>query len=572
MSEQYMLPFDINGAGEAGKPKARLPSLSYLGADGNFIRDAQTYVAALHASIGDTPNQPPDTSNMVAAKAMGVTVPQAYSFANFSFMPDAGNYGLMQWPGVNPESLAKICRENVAPRMVIEARVGDMERYAGLSSKPWEPGWQIQLRDATATPTTKERKDIKDAESFIFNGSRDYGYQDARERDAKLLTPFNMFLRQFASDIHTYDGWAVWTQPDRLGRPIAFANLPAGLIRLAMPGKGVKGDPNLFAALIDQTMNPVKMFTRKELIWSVMNPRTDPAAMGYGYPVPEMGMRIIQAFQSAIDLNADTFQRSGIPNGMLILQGDFWQQEAIDALMREWTNMKRGVSKLWGIPILGAPEGSDVKLLDFMDLKGADMRYRDHMNLMQGVYCILSQFPVARFGMFASGGSRDNKPEKNEATEIQGVDDPGLPAHLLFLEGRINPYLIWPTWPHLKLTFMNKNPKEDARAYQERTKARTWGEARAQLDMQPLVKVAPSHLKPLAEILDLAPMDSSLAGIFQTVSTQMLEAQLGTGDGKDQEKVGAPFPSPKDPASSSAHGYKDNIRRSNANLGKIEND
>jgi hypothetical protein len=559
-----VLPFDINGSSSSESntgPRAMLPSTTALGMDAGFVQDVQSYVAALHMTLGDTPNRPPEPSNMVAAKALGVAVPQAYSFANLSFMPDAANYGLMQWPGINPESLSKICRENIGPRLIIEQRVADMEQYAGVSAKPWEPGWHIELREASETPARKDLQDIKDATSFIFNGSRDYGYQDARERDSRLLTPFHMFLRQFASDIHTYDGWAIWTQPDRLGRPIAFANLPAGLIRLAMPGRGIRGDTKLFAALIDQTMNPVKMFTRNELVWSVMNPRTDPAAMGYGFPSPEQAMRLIQALQSAIDLNASVFDKNGIPNGMLLLKGDYWQQEQIDALQREWTNMKRGVSKMWGMPIMGVPEDSDVVLLDFMDLKGQEVRYKDHMNMMVGFYAIICQFPIARLGLFASGGQRDNKPAQNEATDIQGIDDPGLPAHLLFIENRINSYLVWPTWPHLKFVFMNKNPKQDARAYQERTKTRTWGEARAQLDMQPLAKIAPAHLKPLAEIMDLAPMDPALGGIFQTVATQMLEAQLGVGDNKDQKKVGAPFPSLQDPAITESHGYHAGVRR-----------
>jgi hypothetical protein len=560
MGEQGSFSFGVNPPPGGGK-RAIFPSLNMPSIENLIGKGADHYVAAMHASIGDMPHQPPEQSNTIAAKALGIQVPQAYAFANFSFMPDANNWGLMQWPGINPESLRKICRENIAPQLVIRGRVSDMVRYSGLSSKPWEPGWRIVLRDAKATPTAKERRDIKEAESFILNGSRDF-QDDPRERDANLLTAFQVLLRQFADDIHTFDGWALWTRPDRLGRPIAFANLPAGLIRLAMPGQGLKGDKRYFAALIDQTMNPVKTFTRYELTWSVMNPRTDPAAMGYGFPVPEIGMRLVQAFQSAIDLNADVFQRNGLPNGMLLLKGDFWNQEQIDAMMREWTNMKRGVSKLWGIPVVAVPEEGDVDVLDFMDMKGQDVRYKDHMNMMAGMYCWISQFPVRRVGMFTSGMRKDNQPVPDESVEQQGVDDPGLPAHLNFLEGVINPYLVQPTWPHLKLVFEGKNPKEDARAYAERSKARTWGEARAEADLPSLSSVAPKELKPLMDIMQFAPEDPVKASIFQTVAVTMLQAQLGTGDEKTPANPGAPMKGVIDAGKSAEHGHRAGVRRS----------
>jgi hypothetical protein len=559
VAEQMSLPFDINRPALEGGRTARLPSLGFMREQAMVARDAETYVAALHASIGDM-GKAQDDGVTTAMKALNVQVPQAYAYANFSFMPDANNWGLMQWPGINPESLRKICRENIAPQLVIRSRVADMRRYSALSTHLWEPGWNIVMRDDKETPTAQDKRDMKACASFILNGSRDYD-NDPRERDAALLTPLQYLLATFADDIHTFDGWALWTQCDRLGRPIAFANLPAGLIRLALPNQGLKGDRRYFAAMIDQTMNPVKMFTRRELLWSVMNPRTDPAAMGYGHPLPEVGVRLIQAFQSAIDLNADSFVRNGIPNGMLLLKGDFFQQEQVDALMREWTNMKRGVSKMWGMPVMSIPEEGDVEILNFMDMKGEEVRYKDHMNMMAGMYCIISNFPVRRLGLFASGQRRDNQPVPDESVEVQGVDDPGLPSHLMFLEDRFNPYLIWPTWPRIKLTFHGKDPKSDARRYEALAKVRTWREARAEADLPRLTTQASAELKLLAEIMELCPADPNMSGVFQTVAVAMLKAQLGTDDTKDDKTPGAITTGKIDPAKSQEHGHRAGVLR-----------
>ena len=556
--------FDINRKTDTTKASAMLPMLGMTAKANGIaeqfpVQDVDGYLAALHASIGDAANLV--RANMVeAAKALGSEPPQAFSYANMSFMPDPTNYGLVQWPGLSPEALRKISRENIAPQMVIRSRMTDLARYSGLSSHLWMPGWRIVMMDPKETPTAQDKKDIKDAERFIWNCSREHSYADARERDANFIAPFVTFLRSFADDALTFDGWALWTDMDSRGGVRAFCNLPAGMIRLAVPTRGYKGNPNHFAAMVDEAGNPIKAFTRKELTWRVRNVRLDPSVMGYGWSEIEMCVRLIQGFQAGIDLNIDTFTKSAIPNGMLLLKGDYFNQDQIDALMREWTNMKRGISKLWGMPVMAIPEGGDVELMQFMDMKGNDVRYKDHLNMMAGLCCVVYNFPVRRLGMFVSGNHRDNQPVQDAAVEIQGADDIGLPALLEHIEGGINPYLLWSNWPRLRFEFVNKNPKVDARSYESRMKAMTWGEARAEADLPTLESISPANLKPLAEIMTMAPQDPNLSGVFQTVAVTMLQAELGTEDDK-VAKPGNRMTSKKDPAISQAHGHLAGVRR-----------
>ena len=534
------------------------------------IKDVDSYLTALHATMSDVSSSLSDGLTE-AAKALGVAPPQAFSYSSMSFMPDPANYGLMQWPGLNPKSLRKMTRENIAPIVIIRQRCDDIARYSQVSSHNYKPGWRIVLRDASATPTAQDRKDIKEATKFIYNCSMDGALDpdepmDPRDRDAHMILPFEAFLRSFVDDSLTFDGWAIWTDMDAQGRVRAFANLPAGMIRLAVPTRGYKGDPRYFAALVDETGTPVKPFTRKELTWRVRNVRNDPSVGNYGWPEPEMAVRLISAFQGAIDLNADTFQKNGIPNGMLLLKGDYFNQEQIDALMREWTNMKRGVSKLWGMPVMSVPEDGDVSVLNFMDLKGQEVRYKDHMNMMMGLCCLVWRFPNRRLGLFTSGNHRDNQPVQDAAIEIQGADDPGLPPLLIFAEETINPYILWTRWPHLRWEVTSKNPKEDARQYEERKMARTWGEARAEADLPELSKIYKGDMKDLAEIMEGCPEDPVKASIYQVVATTMLEAKLGIsgegeGEGGSPKSPGPAMSRQKDPANSQGHGHLAGVRR-----------
>jgi hypothetical protein len=569
-------PFDINRLRDGSQSGAMLPTLGTrdLRLPIAFQVDGvDAYIAALHATMDDALHKTSDAL-VEAAKAMGVTPPQAFSYSSMSFMPDPANYGLMQWPGLNAESLRKITKENVAPITIIRQRVDDMARYSQVSSHNWKPGWRIVLREASATPTAQDRKDIKEATKFIYNCSMDGTLDpeepmDPRERDAHLIAPFEMFLRSFADDALTFDGWSIWTDMDSEDRVRAYANLPAGMIRLAVPTRGYRGNPRHFAALVDETGTPVKPFTRKEMTWRIRNVRNDPSVGPHGWAEAEMAIKLLQAFQGAIELNSDVFQKNGIPNGMLLLKGDYFNQEQIDALMREWTNMKRGVSKLWGMPVMSVPEDGDVEILNFMDLKGQEVRYKDHMNMMMGLCCLVWRFPIRRLGMFVSGQHRDNAPVQDAAIEIQGADDPGMPPLLIHVEETINPYILWSRWPKLRFEFTSKNPKEDARQYEERKMARTWGEARAEADLPELSKLYKGDMGPLADIMSGCPEDPVKASVYQTVATTMLEAALGISQGAEGEGEGggsAPKKGPsmmrqKDPANSQGHGHMAGIRR-----------
>jgi len=563
-------PFDINKAIGEDHPTARfpVPSTYY----DSFVGSADTYLMAMRASMGDVAKAV-ESSLQEVAKALGLDVPpQAYSYATMSFMPDPANAGLLPWPGIPPESLRKVARENIAPQLVTRARVADLARYSGLSTQLWEPGWSIGLRDQSATPSREDLKNIRDAERFIWNCNRESSYSDARERDANRISSFEMFLRQFGDDTHTFDGWAVWTDMDKAGRIKAYANLPAGNMRLAIPGKGYANNPHLFCAMVDDTGNPVRPFSRDELVWSIRNARTDPSVWGYGWSEVEISILMVQAFQSALQLNSDTFTRNSMPNGIMLAVGDYFNQPQLDALTREFTNMKRGVSKMWGMPVIGIPEKAKLEILNFMDLKGEEIRYKDHLNMMGGIYCIIAQFPQRRLGIFASGQRRDNEPLKNESVETAGVDDPGLPVLLGFAKNRINEYLIAPNWPDLVLRFNGANPKEDARAYEARKLARTWKESRTAVDLPDLSKGMSQEIKIIGEIMSHCPEDPAKASVFQTVATKWLELAMGGGDeeggegggGKDTEKQGAPFASKKDPAQSLTHGHRSGVRRNSA--------
>ncbi len=510
---------------------------------------------------------PEDYVNFISKGLSLDTPPNSLAFSRLSYIPDPTAETLLAWPGLPPESLQKMAWANIAPQIIINTRVDDVLLYSSLSTQPSAPGWKIEMRDRKKFPSAKDFKEIETAQNFIWNCNTETQLYQARERDQERYTNFAKFLALITRDSLTYDGIAIYTDMDKHKSIKAFTAIPASMIRLAGP-EGYKKNKKDFAVLIDEGNNVTRAFSRDELIWYVRNARIDPGAAGYGYSEIDGGVRLLESFQNAYDLNADVFTKNATPNGMLILKGMGFTQNEIDLLSRAWMNMKRGVSKGWTLPALVVPPDGEVDILDMGALKGNEARYQDHLNMSFSLFCALYRIPSRRFGMRISGKGPDAKPIENQA-DILDDEDPGKVVLLGHIERIVNEYLLWPRWPGLVFSFTGKTPKEDAREYQAKELAKTYGERRASSDFPDLETLAESEdEKFIARIMNLAPTDPGMAGIFQSVVSAYMNAKFGKQS--MGEKGDARFPAQSDPGKAEDKGFIGGVRRnSRAERGKL---
>ena len=141
-------PFDIN-EGATPLNNALFPTLG----DTNLIAtDIVGYARAFETLYGTDDPMSRATKSLgidkpAYAKALNAP-PSAFSFGRISYAPDAAvNGGVIQWPGINPDSLRKVARENIAPQLIIGMRVDDIIRYSSYSNHIWRPGWHIEAVD-----------------------------------------------------------------------------------------------------------------------------------------------------------------------------------------------------------------------------------------------------------------------------------------------------------------------------------------------------------------------------------------------------------------------------------------
>lgn len=521
--------FDPN-EGVKGMGKSMLPSLP----DGVIAFNIDQYVNYFQKALGAPPNM--------------------QSFANISYMPEMHNSGVIQWPGVPPTTLAKTVQTNLSPQLIIGMRVADVARYSTLSSKPWKPGWRIELREAKKHPSDIELSEIREAEQFLLNCNIEI--QNARSRDAHKFTSLRQFLSMLTRNTLTYDGMAIWTDMDDSGRVKAFKCLNAGNIRLTGP-HGYQGDENKFAVAVDEAGNVLTSFTRENLTWYVRNPRADPEIWGYGLSEIEIGIKLIEGFQNAIDMNAGTFTKNSTPNGMLLVKGTGWVQRHLDVLARMWKNLKSGPTKEWALPVVVVPKDGEVEVLDLTNIKGKEAYYQDWINMAVGAFCTVYRFPPHRLGYRVSGNGPDSELPNQTANLRADEEDPGIEELLTHIEIVINEYILWSRYPHLQFTFSGKNPQEDAREYEARVLAMTVNERRALADLPTVEDAAKEYggNPKIAELVGNAPTDPSLTGIYQAAITAVMGSKAVTGN-LMEHKI--------DPAESEKHGHASGVRRDSA--------
>lgn len=482
--------------------------------------------------------------------------PQEFSYARISSMPDMYNDGVIQWPDLSPQAFQKVVQTNLAPQMIIGQRVDDVLMYARPSTHPYIPGWKILPRDGSTRYGEATRKEIREAERFLLQCNLETGW-DARKRDSAGYQGWTTFLSSIVRDTLTFDAIAIFTDMDNKDRVKGFKAISAANISLT--GKdGYKRKKNIFAVGTDEAGNVITEFTRDNLIWYVRNPRTSPTVAGYGLSEIFIAIKLIGGLTNALDLNLSVFDRNSVPNGMLLLKGMGWTQRQLDILARLWIDLKQGATKAWALPAMAVPEGAEVDMLDLSSFRN-DMTiyYADFMNFATAVFCMIYRFPYQRLGYRSTGtGTGTTMPNASNPSPTDDVDVGKAPL-LGHIETIVNEYLLWTRWPDLQFHFTGKNPKEDNREFEFRVTSMTLSEKRVACGLPPLEDIIDKKYKDLAVLMGMAPVDPSMAGIFQNAVSTILKND-------NESSPEALYPSKKDPAVSAEHGHQSGVRRNSA--------
>ena len=340
----------------------------------------------------------------------------------------------------------EVTRKNPIVAAIVNTRCRQMRPFSRPTNDQDEPGFRIKMRDPEAKPTNKEKDEIKYLQDFfLFSGRTDFeGWED---RDDNL----NRIMVKMCRDFLEIDQTAIEIRRDRAGNAVDFWIMDAATIR-RVRFSGLQGSPgdidprrNLMWNKIEEAIADQKIaqipnfediryvqliddqliagFTARDMIFEVMNERTDIRYTGYGYPLVEQAMSVITAFVYGLAYNTSGLNHGDLPKVALVFKdGNFGEDELIrlqDEMISNW----RGHFGPFRIPMLSG----DVEIKDFYKTP-RDMEYNKFMEFVASVNCSIYGIDPAEMGLHfqqakSSLGGQGGMKARQKFSKDRGLDD-----------------------------------------------------------------------------------------------------------------------------------------------------
>lgn len=243
------------------------------------------------------------------------------------------------------------CRALVEHMPTIQGIILRCQRQASLFLRTYERGreryFEVRRSDDNDPGQGRRGKEEMALEQFLLHS----GWERDPIRMARLgREPMTTTVSKAIRDLLTYGAWAMETVNVRNGRMIdGYHTIDASTIRLASE-QGYNGDDEVIAV---QVVNgsAVTAYTHNDLVYTLLDPRSDVRSGGYGYAPPEMLVKVATGWLNAMSYNIAGFDRNSIPKGLLTVIGSYDQKQAA-AFKRQWNAMVSGIDNRWKLPVL----------------------------------------------------------------------------------------------------------------------------------------------------------------------------------------------------------------------------
>jgi len=245
-------------------------------------------------------------------------------------------------------------------------------------------GFRIKKKD-TEKMSKKEEEIAKELAHFMLKtGDVDDPY---RKDD------LDKYTTKILRDLFQLDQIATELQRTKGGDLCAFWAMDSATIEAALP--------NDFGIDYLQVIYnvPYGDFSKDEMIFDCMNPRTDIEKAGYGYSLVEQAIDLVTSAINTFMFNAGYFTENKLPRGMLLLQGDADSDE-IETIEEYIINLLSGPpSSQWKIPIIptgkadGGAEGGQ-RRFEWVALQGnnQEMQFQSWYDLqLSGIVSLFGE-------------------------------------------------------------------------------------------------------------------------------------------------------------------------------------
>jgi len=225
-------------------------------------------------------------------------------------------------------------------------------------------GFRIKNLAADKAGREMNEKEKKESEQLV-----DFLLNTGDVEDPNRVDDMDGYSTKIIRDLYHLDQISTELQRTKSGELCAFWAVDTATIEVALPNQeNIK-----YAQVIDSI--PYAWYTKDDLIYDCMNPRTDIKKAGYGYSLVEQCIELVTSAINTFHYNAGFFTENKLPRGMILINGDLDDEDMQD--MQEWIISAMSVQpgQQWHVPIIpsGKTKGSGSgKTIDWVNLQGSN--------------------------------------------------------------------------------------------------------------------------------------------------------------------------------------------------------
>lgn len=375
--------------------------------------------------------------------------------------------------------LREISRKVAVITSIQNLRTMQIRPFSVISHNEDDLGFMVKLKDKDATPTSKQKKEMKEIEEFVlYSGYTNFNDPEIEDREG--MEEINEYLIR---ELLTIDQVAISLRRNRSGKLIDYWLLDAATIKRTVKGRGFDGNKQIkFVQEIDSRI--IDTFTNDDIVFYYANRRADITKRGYGYSYLEMAMDVITSWLFGMSYNKEFFNTSSMPKGIISFEDGKLNQSEIEELQRQWISMFKGIKGMWKTPFLQyAAKWQNISP------SNRDMEFNQYIQMLAAWICAIHGTDAQELGMRFN--QAQNVLNDNQEAKIAYSKDRGL-RHLLTSISTVYNKIICkvPEWNEYYLCFTGLEAKDQKSTMDvDKTQVETYmtlNEKRAEKDLKPV--------------------------------------------------------------------------------------
>lgn len=403
-------------------------------------------------------------------------------------------YGLVDWAGWRErpghmayDTLRSMSYKNTVIAAVLALRINQVAGFSRPQQGKYDRGYKILLRDRRdmkRSMTDAESKQAAEIERLLETTAVLLPGEKVKDRHS-----FKMMIKQWVRDQLTYDQACIELIRDRRGRISRFNMLPSDTIRPAVADveHWSVQDRRERVAYVQIFQNTViSEFTSDDLIFSIMNPRSDLVHNQFGFSPLEQLIQVVTSWLYGLQYNASQFTQGSLQKGLINIKGAIPNKQ-LRAFRRQWYSMVTGVANAWRTPILNS---EDVQWLN-MQTSNREMEFAAWMDWLTKLTTALYLVdPIEINFQFGNTGQKQGLTEGSQEYKFDESKDKGLRPLLDHIADELNRSIVWEINPDFEFGFVGLDVKAESKDREaglaEVKGFKTINEVRAERDIEPL--------------------------------------------------------------------------------------